>query len=238
MWNYFIYNPLYNTFVFILGHLPNYSVAGAVIIFTILIKIILFPIYKKSILSQRGLKKVEPQLKELQKKFKDDKTELGKQTMALYKENGINPFSSIGLLLIQLPILIGLYLVFANGLQNHPEHLYSFVRFPENINTLMFGFIDAGKPFILLGVLAGITQAIQARISFPKPLETQKKTDEAVSFGDEFAKSMRIQVIYVLPAFIVLLSIKLPSAITLYWVVANVFGIIQEKYVKSYKAEQ
>ena len=232
MWNTLIYNPLYNTFVFILSHLPNASVAGSVIIFTILVKILLFPLYQKSIRSQQAMKLIEPEMKELQKKYKDDRAELGKQTMELYKKNNINPFSSIGLILIQLPILIGLYMVFSKGLQNHAGHLYSFVHFPEQINSLMFGFIDATKPFILLGVFAGITQAIQARLSFPKIVENKNNSDDKPSFADEFAKSMRVQVLYVLPAFIVLISIKLPSAITLYWVVANIFGIGQEWYVR------
>lgn len=231
MWNTLIYNPLYNTFVYILGHLPNASVAGAIIIFTIIIKILLYPLYKKSINSQVGMKRIDPELKELQRKYKHDRTELGKQTMDLYKKNNINPFSSIGLILIQIPILIGLYMVFSRGLQNHAGHLYSFVHFPEQINSLMFGFIDSTKPFLILGILAGLTQAVQARLSFPEQAPASK-AGETVSFAEEFAKSMRVQVLYVLPAFIILLSLKLPSAITLYWVVANLFGIAQEWYVK------
>lgn len=233
MWNTIIYNPLYNTFVFILSHLPGHSVAGAIIIFTILVKVLLFPIYKKSILSQQGMKVIDPELKVLQKKYKNDKTELGKQTMELYKKHKINPFSAIGLLFIQLPILIGLYLVFSKGLREHTGHLYSFVHFPDQVSSIMFGFIDASKPFLLLGVVAGITQALQARMSFPKQAQVVDNKSKELSFADEFAKSMRVQVLYVLPAFIVLLSLKLPSAITLYWVVANIFGILQEKYVKS-----
>jgi YidC/Oxa1 family membrane protein insertase len=234
MWNTFIYDPLYNAFVFVLTNTPNHNIAIAIVIFTILVKTLLFPLYQKNIRSQQLIKLLEPELKEIQKKHKDDKTELGRKTMELYKTNNINPFTSILLLFIQLPILIALYFVFSRGLTGGSEHLYSFVQFPEQVNTMMFGLIEATKPFIPLGILAGITQAIQARVSFPKLPEqvVPKGEKKELSFQDEFAKSMRIQVLYVLPVFIAVISIGFPSAITLYWVVANIYGILQELYVK------
>ncbi len=232
MWNTIIYQPLYNAFVYALAHMPDHNIALAVIVFTIFIKLLLFPLYQKSIRSQMVIKLLEPEMKTLQEKYKNDRTELGKQTLELYKKNNINPFTSILLLFIQLPILIGLYIVFVNGVKASPEHLYSFVQFPEQVSNMMFGFIDATKPFIPLGVLAGITQAIQARVSFPKIEKKEIKKGTEPSFQDEFAKSMRVQVLYILPAFIVFLSAGFPSAITLYWVVANIFGTLQELYVK------
>ncbi|MEN9852437.1 MAG: hypothetical protein RI996_380 [Candidatus Parcubacteria bacterium] len=232
MWNTLIYEPLYNAFVYVLAHMPGHNIALAVVVFTIIIKLLLFPLYQKSIRSQQLLKVLEPQMRELQEKYKTDRAELGKQTMDLYKKNNINPFTSILLLFIQLPILIALYFVFSKGITNDVEHLYSFIRFPEQIHTLMFGFIDATKPFIPLGVLAGLTQALQARVSFPKIEVKEKKPGAEPNFQDEFAKSMRVQVLYILPALIVVLSAGFPSAITLYWVVANIFGTLQELYVK------
>jgi YidC/Oxa1 family membrane protein insertase len=234
MWNTLIYDPLYNAFVFVLTNTPNHNIAIAIVIFTILVKTLLFPLYQKNIRSQQLIKLLEPDLKEIQVKYKGDRTELGKKTMELYKTNNINPFTSILLLLIQLPILIALYFVFSRGLTGGSEHLYSFVSFPEQVNTMMFGFIEATKPFIPLGILAGLTQAMQARVSFPKlPKSTAVTTEKKeVSFQDEFAKSMRVQVLYVLPVFITVISIGFPSAITLYWVVANIFGTLQESYVK------
>jgi YidC/Oxa1 family membrane protein insertase len=232
MWNTFIYEPLYNSFVYVLAQMPGHNIALAVVVFTIIIKLLLFPLYQKSIRSQQLLKLLEPEMKELQKKYKEDRAELGKQTLELYKKNNINPFTSILLLFIQLPILIALYFVFSKGITNDVEHLYSFVQFPEQIHTLMFGFIDATKPYIPLGILAGITQAIQARVSFPKIEDKPKDDKSEPNFQDEFAKSMRVQVLYILPALIVVLSVGFPSAITLYWVVSNIFGTLQELYVK------
>ncbi len=233
MWNTIIYEPLYNAFVFVLTNTPNHNIAVAIIIFTILVKIVLFPLYQKNIKSQMAMKLLEPELKEIQAKYKDDRTELGRKTMELYKTNKINPLTAILLLLIQLPILIALYFVFSRGLSGGTEHLYSFIKFPEQINTVMFGFIESTKPFIPLGILAGVTQALQARVSFPKlPPKEETTEKKEISFQDEFAKSMRVQVLYVLPVFITVISLGFPSAITLYWVVANIFGTLQEIYVK------
>jgi YidC/Oxa1 family membrane protein insertase len=236
MWHTFIYNPLNNAFVFILSNVPGNSVALAVIIFTLVIKFALAPLYQKSIRSQQALKLLQPKIAELQKKYKDkkDRAVLGQKTLELYKENNVNPFISIGVLLIQLPILLALYLIFSKGISANVENLYSFVHFPETVGQFMFGYIDTAKPFILLGLLAGATQGIQARISFPKPEVKETKKGENPSFQDEFAKSMRFQVLYILPIFIILVSLKLPSAVTLYFVVANVFGIFQEMYVKKH----
>ena len=232
MWNTIIYEPLYNLFALILSNIPNHNIAFAIVILTIVIKTVLFPLYHKSIKGQQIMKKLQPEIKKLQEKYKDDRNELGKKTLELYREHKINPFISILLIFIQLPILIGLYFVFSKGLTANPEHLYSFVTFPESINTFIFGFIDSAKPFIPFAILAGLTQAIQARVSFPKEDIVEKKDKKEVSFQDEFAKSMRIQMLYILPAFITVISLGFPSAITLYWIVSNIYGIGQELFVR------
>jgi YidC/Oxa1 family membrane protein insertase len=236
MWNNYIYEPLYNTFVFILGHSPYYSTGFAVIVFTILVKLLLFPLYQKSIYGQQILRTIDPKIKEIQQKYKDNREELGKKLMEVYKEYKINPLSSFFLILIQIPILIALYKVFSQGLINHSGTLYSFVKMPENPQNIFLGFVDMTKPFILFSVLAGITQHFQAKMSFPKTeVKTEAKVDSSkpLTFQEELAKNMRVQVIYILPLMIVFIGAVLPSAITLYWIVVNLFGIAQEKYVKS-----
>lgn len=236
MWNTYIYEPLYNTFVFILGHSPNYSTGFAVIVFTILVKLLLFPLYQKSIYSQQILRTIDPKIKEIQQKYKDNREELGKKLMEIYKEYKINPLTSFFLILIQIPILFALYKVFSQGLINHEGALYSFVKMPENPQNIFLGFVDMTKPLILFSILAGITQHIQAKISFPKTEDKKVEVEEKKkqpSFQDELAKNMRVQVIYILPLMIVFIGAVLPSAITLYWIVVNIFGIAQEKYVKS-----
>lgn len=232
MWNSFIYTPLYNLFTFILSIVPGGSVGIAVIIFTIIVKLALFPIYRKTIVSQKKIAKIQPEIKKIQEEHKGDQREIGIKTMELYKKYNISPFGSIFLLLIQLPILFALYFVFSKGLTSHDAALYSFIHFPTLTNQIFFT-VDLTKASIIFALLAGLSQMAQAKISLShtQVAESQSKTDK-VSFQDEFQRSMRIQVLYVLPIFIIFIGTKLPAAITLYWITANVFGFLQDTYVR------
>jgi YidC/Oxa1 family membrane protein insertase len=153
------------------------------------------------------------------------------KTMELYKKNNISPFGSIFLLLIQIPILIALYLVFSKGLADHTGNLYSFVTFPEQIDNIFFG-VTLTVANVVFAVVAGITQMIQAKISLSHTQMPTAITSKEPSFQEEFQKSMRIQVLYILPLVIVFMGTKFPAAITLYWITANLFGIAQDLYVR------
>jgi YidC/Oxa1 family membrane protein insertase len=231
MWNTFIYDPLYNLFVFILSFTPGKEVGVAVILFTLVVKFALFPLYKKTIISQKKIAKIQPEIKKLQEELKSDQRELGMKTMELYKKNNISPFGSIFLLLIQIPILIALYLVFSKGLADHTGNLYSFVTFPEQIDNIFF-VVTLTVANVVFAVVAGITQMIQAKISLSHTQMPTAITSKEPSFQEEFQKSMRIQVLYILPLVIVFMGTKFPAAITLYWITANLFGIAQDLYVR------
>lgn len=231
MWNTFVYDPLYNLFVFILSFIPNKEVGIAVIVFTLIVKFLLFPLYKKTIVSQKKIAKIQPEIKKIQEENKDDQRAVGLKTMELYKQNNISPFGSIFLLFIQIPILIALYLVFSKGLANHSGNLYSFVHFPETIDNIFFG-VTLTAPHVIFAVLAGFTQMIQAKLSLANTQPPAIPTSKEPSFQEEFQKSMRIQVLYILPLVIVFMGTKFPAAITLYWITANLFGIAQDMYVK------
>lgn len=228
LWNTFIYNPIYNALIWIAQHITAHDVGLAVIVLTILIRFILMPLSKKSIMGQYKMRALEPKLAAIKAKGLT-KEEEAKETFALYKEEKINPFSGCLYLLIQLPILFALYFSFMNGV-NQPEHLYSFLSTDGLRNTLL-GLIDITKPFLPFAILAGITQAIQAFL-MPKPAATSDK-----GFQGQFAKSMGVQTRYVLPIFIIFIASRLASAVALYWVIANTFSIFQELYFrKKFKA--
>lgn len=105
------YNPLYNGLVLI-SVLPHKDVGIAVILFTIFIKLILFPLTKSSLITQIKMRTLEPEMKEIREKYKNNREEMARKTMEFYKTNNIKPFSSFFLILLQFPILIALYLVF------------------------------------------------------------------------------------------------------------------------------
>lgn len=225
LWQNFIYEPIYNTLVFIAQYITFHDVGFAVILVTIIIRLVLFPISKKSIISQHKMKLLQPKLQAIKAKKLSKEAE-AQETFALYRDEKMNPFSGCLYMLIQLPILFALYFTFLHGI-NQPDHLYSFLSV-EGMNTTFLHFIDLTKPFIPLAVLAGITQAIQAFLS-PAPDAGSGKDD---SFQGQFAKSMTVQMRFVLPVIIIFIASRLASVAALYWVITNIFSILQELYVR------
>ncbi len=104
-----VIQPLYNALIYIVDLLPGHELWIALVILTIILKIILIPLFKKQVRDQLVMGYLSPQLKEVQEKYKDQKDVLAKETMALYSKYKVNPLMSILILIIQLPFLIGLY---------------------------------------------------------------------------------------------------------------------------------
>jgi YidC/Oxa1 family membrane protein insertase len=223
LWNNFLYEPIYNTLVFVAQHIAFKDVGLAVVIVTILIRFILMPLSKKSIVSQYKMRILQPKLDAIKARGLS-KEEESKEQFALYKTEGINPFSGCLYLLIQLPILFALYFSFMKGI-NQPTHLYGFLS-TDGLKNMFLGLVDITKPFLPFAILAGITQAVQAFLA-PKP-----PTTSGEGFQAQFAKSMSMQTKYVLPLIIIFISAKLASAVALYWVITNIFSISQELYFR------
>lgn len=227
-----IYKPLYNLLVWLIDVLPHADIGFAVIILTVIVKLVLFPLSKKAIKTQLLMKDLEAPLKELREKHKENPQELAHKTLDLYKEKGINPFASVFLILIQLPIIITLYFVFANsGLPTiNADLLYSFVSYPEYIQTTFLGFIDlVSNKSIILAVLVFITQAIQIRLSLPAQDSSSLPDNQ---FAQEFMKGLHFQMKYILPIITAVATYSLISVVGLYWFVGNLFAIGQEIYFK------
>lgn len=218
--------------VALLAALPWFDVGVVVIIFTIIIKFLLFPLSKKAIHTQLVMKSVQKEINEIKKNSKGNKQEEAIKTMALYKENNINPFSSFFLVLIQLPIIISLYYVFfKGGLPNIDfNSLYSFTPIPTDIKMTLFGIMDITKKSLIIAILAGASQFYQIRFTLPK-IEP-KKEGEKSDFKDELSRSMNMQMKYVLPVFVFIGAYSLPAVVGVYWVTSNIFAIAQELYMR------
>jgi YidC/Oxa1 family membrane protein insertase len=225
LWNNFIYDPIYNALIFVAQHLAFKDVGIAVILITVLIRFILLPLSKKSIIGQYKMRALEPKIAAIKAKGLS-KEEESKETFALYKTENINPFSGCLYLFIQLPILFALYFTFRNGV-NQPGHLYSFLN-TDGLKETLLGLIDMTKPFLPLAILAGVTQGVQAFLT-PKPASS---SGDEHSFQNQFAKSMSVQTRYILPLIIIFVATKMAAAVALYWVVANTFSILQELYFR------
>jgi len=227
----FFYDPLYNALIFILSVLPHANVGVAVIILTIVVRLILFPLSKGAVQTQMKLKEVEPQVKALREKYKDNKEKQAQELISLYRENKINPFASFLFLLIQLPIIFALYFIFFKGGLPSVDMslLYSFVTAPQSVDMHLFWF-DISKPQFIFGILAAGTQFLQAQISIPPHVPAEKQ-----SFQDDLARSMNVQIRYVLPVFVLIFSLTISGAVTLYWITGNIFTIFQELYLRRSK---
>lgn len=229
IFNTFFYNPIYNGLVYLIDILPNGDAGIAVILITIVVSLILFSVSKKAIKTQIRMKEMEPEMRLIKETIKD-KQEQALKMMALYKKYEINPFSVIFLVILQIPVLFALYFVFLKGglPTIHTELLYSFISVPEVVNMNMLGILDISQKSLVLAVLAGITQFIQARVAMPK---TPPKSENP-SFKDDFQRSLGIQMKYVFPVIIVFISASFPAALPLYWSTRNIFMTVQEVYVK------
>ncbi|MDO8575159.1 MAG: YidC/Oxa1 family membrane protein insertase [bacterium] len=227
----FIAYPLYNGFIYLFDVIPWLDAGMAVILFTIIIKLILFPLAKKSIVTQLMMKKIEPELKLIREKFKGDNQKQASETLVLYRKYGVNPFSSFLLILIQLPILIALYSIFYSyGLPEVKlDLLYSFVQAPV-INMHFLGILDIAKSSVILAILASISQYYQIKLSVPTP--PPRKDGEKPNFQEEMARSMGTNMKYIFPIMVFFLSYKFSAALPLYWTVSNLFMIGQELFVK------
>ena len=224
IFNLILYQPLLNLLIIFYLYLPGHDFGVAVIALTLVTKLMLYPLGNKAIKAQAALNELQPKIKEIQEKYKNDKVEQSRQMMEAYKQAKISPFTGFGPLFIQLPILIALFQVFSRGL--NPEsmsNLYSFVVRPDVINPSFLGIADLSKPAALLAVLAGIGQFWQTAMMTPK--ETKKKANKV---GFDPSSMMQKQMQYLFPLMTVLILFKIPSAVALYWLVSIVFSIVQQ----------
>jgi YidC/Oxa1 family membrane protein insertase len=227
VFNAVIYNPLYNGLVYLVGIIPTHDVGIAVVLLTIVVRIIVYPLSRRAVQAQLDMKKVAPEITKIRDKFKDDKQGESKAIFALYKERNIHPFASFLLILIQFPVLIGLYWVFSRGGLPviNVARLYSFVHVPSAINMEFLGIQNMAGHSIVLAFLAGATQFAYTRLSMgPRGV----KTATEASFSDDMAKSLDVQARYVLPAVIAVIAFSVVAAAPLYWVTSNSFMILQE----------
>ncbi len=228
--------PLYNGMVLLMGALPWADLGVVIILFTCIIRLVLFPLAQKSVKTQIVMQEIQPKLDAIKEQFKGDPQQQAARTMAAYKENGLNPFASILFMFIQIPIIFGLYFMFLHaGFPSIDSNfLYSFVHVPAGVDTMFLGFVDMTVKSIPIAILAGVFQFIQAQLmKMPKP-----KQDDKPSFGKEFTKSLNFQMKYVFPLIIIFVAAALPASIALYWATSNVFSIGQELYVRKHLKKQ
>jgi YidC/Oxa1 family membrane protein insertase len=223
--------PMYNLLVWLYQTLPLKDVGLAIVLLTIVIKAILWPLTGKSLKGQKALQSIQPKMDEIKTKYKDDKEKMAKEMMTLYKTEKVNPASSCLPLLIQLPILIALYRVLLVGVNNeHTYRLYNFIQDPGIINTAFLGMIDLSKPAIVLAVLAGVAQYFQARMMTGRR-PPQALREKSGAKDEDMMAMMNKSMLYFMPIMTVLIGSSLPGGLALYWLVVTLLSILQQHLV-------
>ncbi len=190
--------------------IPNLGLA--IVIMTIIIKLVMFPLTKKQIQSTKAMMSIQPKMKALQEKYKDDKQRLNMELANLYKTEGVNPLAGCLPLLIQMPIMIGIFY----GIRD-----YDYAAHPEIVTSFLWlKDISLSDPTYILPVLSALTTFIQTKQTMPDTGNAQNKI-----------------MMYFMPLFIGYISLTFPAGLVLYWVVMNIMQIAQQALMNKAAAE-
>ena len=250
MYHNFIFLPLYNGLIGIMDLVPGLDVGMAVIIFTVIIRLILFPLSKSSVLTQVRMKEIEPEANKIKVQYANDRQTQALKTMELYKSKGVRPFAGVLLLIIQLPILLALISVFYRIIPTiQTEFLYSFIHVPNAAPSLLG--LDLTHKSLILALLTAIIQFFQLHFSLASRQQKANaviasKSGTKADFSSNLANSMNTQMKFLLPiiAFVSvywIIPVKFPQAaaiIAIYWSVSALFTLGQEIYVRKKHLEK
>ncbi|HOK35179.1 MAG TPA: YidC/Oxa1 family membrane protein insertase [Candidatus Pacearchaeota archaeon] len=247
-----LYRPVLNLLVFFYN-LPFVDLGIAIIFLTILIRLILWPLNSKAIKNQRDTQiktqEFQDKMKEIQEKYKNNPNRQNEELTKFWQERKFNPFASLLPMIIQIVVLIALYQALRNILQ--PEGLnllYSFVSKPDIINPTFLKFLDLSKTNGVLAVLAGVAQYFSSKINFDlqekdlkkkkknqlqhqKYEKNRKKLDPTEEMQKRMQKMMQGQMLYFMPILTIFICFALPAALSLYWCLSSIIGIVQQKMI-------
>lgn len=253
--------PIFNVLMFIYGIVPGHDFGIALILFTILIRLAMWPLVKKQLHQSKAMQKLQPQLKKLKERAKGNKQLESQLMMELYRENNVNPFSSIGLLIAQLPIFIALFAVvrlIAEKQADIPKYTYgvleqlpavkTLVEKPTEFDESLLGLIDLTAhaisdnsfylPILALAVIAAALQYIQSKQLLPK-VDTKRKLRDILKEQaggkqvdqSEMGALMTQRMSYLFPFLTFFVSIYLAGALVLYLVVSSAVAILQQRAI-------
>jgi len=244
LWMDAIYRPILNGLIFLIKTVPGHSLGLAIIFLTLFIRTLLLIPSQRAMRSQKKMQEVQSKIEAGKKKHKDNQEKIALETVALWKEHKVNPFGSCMLMLVQFPILIGLYYVIREGL--HPDKIE--LLYPSVIDGFSFSLMqthflgmDLLLPnIIILPLIVGGLQFIQMQLAFaraekkksttPSNKPTKKKSDNAPDMQDQM-KMANNMMKYFMPAMIAFFTASLPAGVGVYWGVSTTYGIVQQLVV-------
>lgn len=234
MFNTFLYQPLLSTLVF-LTELFQGNFGLAIIALTVLIRAVLVPISLPSLKSAQKIKELKPDLDKIKKKFAKDKKRLQQEQLNLYKQHGVNPAAGCLPTIVQFAILIALYRVFIDFINNG-----SIDSLAINMN---FFWLDLSKPdpLYILPILAGASQFILSKMIVGgrehhskeeiKKKSQEKKKKEGKESSLDMGEAMQQQMLYIMPVMTAVIAWRFPSGLAVYWVTTTLFSLVQQYFI-------
>jgi YidC/Oxa1 family membrane protein insertase len=240
----FVHDPLYNALIALYDTISFGDFGIAIILLTVLVKFAFLPLSRKQIESQKSLQELQPKVKEIQKKYKNDREKQSRELMALYKREKVNPFGGCLPLIVQLVFFIAIYRILtdiseANFVVSEAT-LYTFVPQPETVNALFLGIIPLTEPNVILAVITAIAQYVQMKMLLSRR-ETEKKAIKKEEKGKElsektaeqpdFSEIMNKQMLYLFPALTLFIGFAFGAGLVLFWLASTLFMIAQQWYI-------
>lgn len=256
-----IVQPIFNLLMTIYALLPGSDFGLSLIIFGIVVRLLMWPLIKKQLHQTKVMRAIQPELKKIKAKAKGNKQVEGQLMLELYREKGVNPFSSFGVLLIQLPIFIALFSVvriiatqrdrigdFMYGFVAQLEPVKAIIQDPKSLNESLFGVIDLTKhalgsegiylPLIILALISAVLQYYQSKQISPAPTENKKLRDmfKASAEGKEVDQAevsaiLSQRMLIFFPVMAFFVALYLPGALVLFYAISSLVAVIQQHYI-------
>ena len=253
-----VVQPIFNLLVLIYAVIPGHNFGVAIILFTILVRLLMWPLVKKQLHHAKAMRKLQPELKKIKQAAGGDRQKESKLVMELYKEREINPFASLGLVLVQLPIFLGLYLGIKRLVDNPQQIIdfsYSFIHDLSWMQTLaqdihrfdesLFGLVNLGQkavgdngiywPAMLIVIVGAATQYYQSKQLMPQSKDARslrsilKEAGQGKSADQqEVGVAMGRWMLYLIPGFVFIFGLNFPAALPLYWLTNSLVAVIQQ----------
>jgi YidC/Oxa1 family membrane protein insertase len=226
IWYLIIGNPILNVLV-ALSHILGGSFGLAIIVLTVIIRLITWPLTKRQLNSTKALQEMQPKIQELQKKYGKNQQKLQQEMMKLYKEAGVNPLGCLWPMLIQFPIWIALYQAIIRALATTPENLLDLAQrlyswdvvsqaIPLNSHFLWLNL--GGQGDFILAVIVGGTMWVQQKMTQAPAVDPRQQ-------------STNNMMLLMMPLMFGFLTLMFPSGLALYWAVSNIIGIIAQYFI-------
>jgi len=256
-----VVQPLFNLLMVLYAVIPGGDFGISIILFTILLRFIMYPLVKRQLHQTKAMRRLQPELELIKKRTKGNKQLQGVQMMELYKKHGVSPFRSIGILIIQLPIFISLYLViqiFTLHRDQLGKFTYDFlenigpikhiIENPQTFNEKLLGVVDLTQHafsngsvniiLVVLAVVAAVGQYIQSKQTMPQADSKRRLRDVLADAANgkeadqsEINNAIMGKMVVVLPFFMLFVMLSLPGAIALYYATTTIVAVVQQWYI-------